>query len=163
MEYLYTSSHFDLINYYFSKLHIFKYVILSFFRESMIYAELEQKAVYNEDEKYVLFGDQGYGIMELVINPFPGRPNLEPEQQLFNQSMKVLRICVEWGFQKIISLFAFIDFKKNQKIYLQDVGSMYKVAVLLTNCHTCLYGSQTSAYFNTVPPTLNEYLELAIL
>jgi hypothetical protein len=52
--------------------------------------------------------------------------------------MKVLRIAVEWGFQKVASQFAFVDFKKNQKLLLQEVETMYKIAVLLTNCHTCL-------------------------
>ncbi|KAK4881548.1 hypothetical protein RN001_004867 [Aquatica leii] len=108
------------------------------FRDSMLYNELEQKAVFEENEKYFFFGDQAYGLMELLITPFPGRPQDMPaHQRQFNQSMKILRVSVEWGFQKIVSLFAF-------------------VAALLTNCHTCLYGSQTADYFNTVPPTLEE-------
>lgn len=56
---------------------------------------IEQKAVFGED-KFVLFGDQGYGLLVLLITPFPGAPDNIPAQQLqFNQSMKVLRIAVE--------------------------------------------------------------------
>lgn len=124
----------------------------------MLYNQLEQKAVFGENEKYVLYGDQAYGLMDLLITPFPGRPeDLPVHQNNFNHSMKILRVSVEWGFQKIVSLFAFIDFKKNQKLLLQNLDTIWKVAVLLTNCHTCLYGSQTADYFNTIPPTLEEY------
>lgn len=126
----------------------------------MLYTELEEKAVFGE-ERFVLYADQGYAIMELLITPFPGRrEDLQPQQVAFNEAMKVLRIAVEWGFQKIIALFAFVDFKKNQKLLLQDLEGMYKVAAILTNCHTCLYGGQVSTYFNIVPPTLNEYFGL---
>ena len=75
--------------------------------------------------------------------------------------MSAVRICVEWGFGKVISNFAFMDFKKNLHIYLQPLGKMYFVAVLLTNCHTCLYGSQTGMYFNLAPPDLHVYLHNA--
>lgn len=72
--------------------------------------------------------------------------------------MKVLRVSVEWGFQKIVSLFAFVDFKKNQKLLLSDIETFYKCVVLLTNCHTCLYGSQTGEYFNIMAPALENYI-----
>nr|CAH7747685.1 unnamed protein product [Callosobruchus chinensis]CAH7747688.1 unnamed protein product [Callosobruchus chinensis] len=38
--------------------------------------------------------------------------------------MKPLRQAVEWGFEKVVNEFAFLDFKKNQKLLLQDVGQM---------------------------------------
>jgi hypothetical protein len=38
-----------------------------------------------------------------------------------------MREAVEWGFGKIISDFAFLDFKKNLKLLLQNVGIMYSV------------------------------------
>ena len=69
-----------------------------------------------------------------------------------------VRVSVEWGFNKLISIFAFLDYKKNQKLYLQPVGKYYKVAALLINCHTCLYGSETTSYFGLQPPSLQEYL-----
>ena len=73
--------------------------------------------------------------------------------------MRSLRVTVEWGFGKVIQIFAFLDyFKKNQKLLWQQVSRMYKVAVLLTNCHTCLYGGNNSQYFNINPPQLEEYL-----
>ena len=66
-------------------------------------------------------------------------------QMIFNKRMSAVRICVEWAFGKVLSLFAYLD------LY-------YAVAVLLTNCHTCMYGSETSSFFNLQPPALLEYL-----
>lgn len=71
--------------------------------------------------------------------------------------MSAVRQVVEWGFGKTVALLAFLDFKKSQKIILQNVPQMYKVGTILTNCHTCLYGSQISMYFGLRPPSLQEY------
>ena len=67
-------------------------------------------------------------------------------------------IRVEWEFGKILKNFAFLDFRKNLKVLLSPVAKYYLVGALLTNCHTCLYGSQTSRYFNLEPPLLEHYL-----
>lgn len=85
--------------------------------------------------------------------------NISNLELQFNRGMSFVRQAVEWGFGKVVNNFAFVDFKKNQKIMVQEVPTMYKAAVLLTNCHTCLYGSETSMYFDARPPTLNEYLQ----
>jgi hypothetical protein len=69
-----------------------------------------------------------------------------------------VRVAVEWGYGRIVRYFAFLDFKKNLKVFLQPVAVYYAVGALLTNCHTCLYGSQTSRYFGIAPPSLEEYL-----
>lgn len=63
-------------------------------------------------------------------------------------------MSVEWGFGKICQTFAFLDFKKNLKLLLQPIGRYYLVAAILINCHTCLYGSQTSIYFDLDPPSI---------
>ena len=47
---------------------------------------------------------------------------------------------LEWSFGKCVVLWVFCDFKKNQKLYLQPVAKYWLSAVLLTNCHSCLYG-----------------------
>jgi hypothetical protein len=107
-------------------------------------------------QAYYLYGDSGYPIREYLISPFRGR--LSPEQQSFNSAMSKVRVSVEWGFGKLIQLFAFLDFKKNLKLYKQSVGKAYLVAAILTNAHTCLYGSQTSTKFECQPPTLRQYI-----
>ena len=126
-------------------------------RESMLYDQLEQWATFPNGERYALYGDCAYPIRELLLCPYSNR-NLTPLQQEFNARMSPLRQAVEWGFGKIVREFAFLDFKKNNKLMLQDVSTMYTTAAILTNCHTCLYGSQTAMYFNIEPPSLDEYL-----
>lgn len=128
------------------------------FRDSGLYNELEQYTVFDE-RKYWIYDDQGYSLRELLLRSFTQREIANnPVRQNFNNVLSSLRISVEWGFGKILQEFAFLDFKKNQK--LQEVGSMHIVGKLLTNCHTCLYGSQTSAYFAIEPPTLETFRKL---
>jgi hypothetical protein len=76
-----------------------------------------------------------------------------------------IRIPVEWSQGNVINLFSFLDFEKNLKINEREIGKYICVGALLTNLHTCLYGSQTSSYFsieieNVFPPTLEEYMEM---
>lgn len=108
-------------------------------------------------EPYIIYGDPAYGLSRNILAPFRGA-HLSPEQQDFNRAMSKVRVSVEWAFGKITQYFAYLDFKKNNKILLQPVGKYYLVATILTNCHTCLYGSQTSTFFNVSPPELETYL-----
>lgn len=72
--------------------------------------------------------------------------------------MSRLKVSVEWGFANILQLFPLVYFKKNLKIRKQKVPQFYKVATILTNCHTCLYGSQVCYYLEVGPPTLDDCL-----
>ncbi len=83
--------------------------------------------------------------------------NLNAAQQQFNKSMSSVRVAVEWLFGEIATYFAFNDFKKNSKIGLQSVSKIYPVSCLIFNAKTCLYGSQTSQFFQLVPPHLDEH------
>lgn len=87
-----------------------------------------RKAVFPQ-KTFCLFGDQGYPINNLLMCPYRQTANIQPHQLAFNASMKVPRVSVEWGFQKVLAEFAFLDFKKNQKLLLQDIEEYYKVAV----------------------------------
>jgi hypothetical protein len=77
----------------------------------------------------------------------------------YNKAMSAVRESVEWRFGDIINSFKFLDYKKNLKIGLSSVGKMYLVCALLRNAITCLYGNQTSEFFNLEPPTLEEYFQ----
>lgn len=67
------------------------------FRESELYNQLEQKVRLPNGTAFVLFGDQAYGIRELLLCPFPGH-DVNEEQRNFNASMSVVRQAVEWSF-----------------------------------------------------------------
>lgn len=138
---------------------------LRMLRDSEIEEQMENSAAFspsNEPNFYV-YGDQAYvrrGTL-YVLAPFKGRV-LTEEQKEFNKIMSAIRICVEWGFGKIAKLFAFVEFHHNQKLFLQPVSKYFLVCALLTNCHTCMYGSLTSDYFGLAPPTIREYLSSAM-
>ena len=124
-------------------------------QESGILDKLRPLTCSNGDP-FVLYGDPAYGVSRNIISPFRGQ--LTPSEMEFNKSMSALRVSVEWNFGKVTNLFAFLDFKKNLKILLQPVGKCYLVGILLTNCHSCLYNSQTSKFFDVRAPTLEVYL-----
>ena len=71
--------------------------------------------------------------------------------------MSKVRVSVEWVFGDIINYFKFLDFKKNLKIGLSAVGKMYIICALLHNARCCLYGSETSNYFQCEPPLIETY------
>ncbi|OQR88600.1 hypothetical protein ACHHYP_06726 [Achlya hypogyna] len=82
------------------------------------------------------------------------------KKKLFNQSMSRVRQAVEWSFGELKRLWAFIGYKDQNKIMLQRVESVVKVAMFLTTCHCCYNrGNQISLYFGLGPPTLEKYLQ----
>ena len=78
-------------------------------------------------------------------------------------AMRAVRVSVEWGFGKIMNNFQYLNHEENLRVLHQAVGLYYPVANILVNCHTCLYGSQTGAYFDLEPPALEDYLEGTVL
>ena len=79
-----------------------------------------RKITKPDGEPYVVYGDPAYGMSAHVISPFKGA-HLTQLQQQFNRLMSEVRVCVEWGFGKIIQYFAYLDFCKNLKVLLQPV------------------------------------------
>lgn len=128
-------------------------------RESGFLEELQNHVVFPEED-FVIYGDEGYALHALLLRPFTANQILQdPNRQIFNNAMRAMRVTVEWGFGKIVQIFAFLDFRKNQKLLWQEVSEMYRVATILSNCHTCLYGGNPSQYFHINPPPLEAYLQ----
>ena len=100
--------------------------------------------------------DPAYPLRIHLQAPLRGAA-ITPQMQMFNSSMSSVRISVEWLFGDILNYFKFLDFKKNLKIGLSSVGKMYVVCALLRNALTCLYGNQTSEFFQLNPPSLQDY------
>jgi hypothetical protein len=119
--------------------------------------DLMRDRMRDEKGPYCIFGDSGYPVCPQLLCPYKGA-NLTADQTSFNSVMSRHRITVEWGFGQVLNNFAFLDFRKNQKLLLQPVGKYYAVGVLFTNCLTALYGSNVCRAFNTQPPRLREYL-----
>ena len=106
---------------------------------------------------YAYMGTQHTLLHSMSKGPFKGA-HLNNAQKDFNASMSRVRVAVEWPFGGITEYFAFVDFKKNMKLYLQAVGKLYLVSTILYNARGCLYGSTTSKFFDVEPPILEDYL-----
>ena len=108
----------------------------------------------------IIYGDPAYGSNDILSSPFKGAV-LTDDQKKFNKTMSAIRVTVEWLFGIIKQAWAFIDWNKKHKILLSPVAKNVKVAVLLTNCRTCIRGSNSiSTFFDCPPPSLDEYLGL---
>ena len=103
-----------------------------------------------------IYGDPAYPLRVHLQGPFRDAI-LTPQKELYNYSMNSVRTSVEWLFADVQNYFKFIDFKKNLKVGLSSVGKMYVVSALLRNALTCLYGNETSEYFQLDPPSLQDY------
>ena len=64
-----------------------------------------------------------------------------PQMAMFSGSMSSVRVSVEWLFGDIVNYFKFLDFKKNLKIGLSNIGKTYVVCALMRNALTCFYGN----------------------
>ncbi len=111
---------------------------------------------YAPAQRMLIYADGGYALTTVTITPH--RMPITPAQIAFNHRMSSHRMSAEWGFGGVKTNFAFIDFAKNQKVWLQPVGLYFRVATILTNCRACLYGNQGSMHFGMAPPVLEEYL-----
>ena len=106
---------------------------------------------------FTLFGDKGYPLEPELLTPFRGN-NLTQDELGFNQQMSRARICVEWGFAGVGAQFQLLNMWRRLKLNRVPIGQYYVVSTLLFNCMACIYGNQTSKFFNVQPPTLAEYL-----
>ena len=77
--------------------------------------------------------------------------------EIFNEKMSAVRASVELLFADIVNYFKFLDFKKNLRIGLSQVGKLYIVCAILRNALTCLYSNTTAKYFGVDPPSLQDY------
>ena len=119
--------------------------------------QLELQSFSPAGQAMCIYGDPAYPHGIHLQRPYAQRAGFVPDQQAFNQSMSQVRVSVEWVFGDVLNYFKFVDFKKSQKIGLSAVGKIYVVCTLLQNALTCLYGNNTSKFFNVQPPTVEEY------
>ena len=130
--------------------------------ESKLQNKLLAHAFKANGEEIFLYGDGAYTLQRGILGSYRAAPNTElsAQQKFFNTSMSRRRICVEWSFGKVSQLWGYTSYKRGMKLGLSPVGTYYRVAIFLTNCHTCYYGSNTSMYFKCAPPTIHDYLNL---
>jgi len=123
--------------------------------------ELPTFCVDSNDEVYYIYGDPAYPLRTFLQRPFKGSL-LTLEQEEYNTKMSRVRVTVEWAFKDVSSIFSALDFTRQEKIRLSPLALKYKVAVILTNCLTCIRGhNQISLYFGLRPPPIHVYLRTA--
>jgi hypothetical protein len=79
-----------------------------------------------------------------------------PWMVTINRIMSPIRVAIEWIFGKVIARSKHADYR--QYAYKSPVTKIFYLSVLLTNCHTCLYGSQCDTTFFVAPPSIDDYL-----
>ena len=124
--------------------------------DSHLYDDLSQFAFDSAGHPMCLYGDPAYPLRLHLQAPFRNVA-LTPPMVNFNSHMSAVRSSVEWLFGDIVNYFKFLDFKKNLKIGLSQIGKMYIVCAILQNALTRLYSNSTSKYFELEPPTLQQY------
>lgn len=124
--------------------------------DSGLLNDLQRLAYSPGGHPMCVYGDLAYPLRVNLQAPFRNAV-MTPLMEAFNHSMSTVRESVEWLFNDIINYFKFMDFRKNLKIGLSSIGKMYVVCAILRNALTCLYGNQTSSFFQLEPPSLEEY------
>lgn len=131
---------------------------MTLYHESGLDAILANELVI-DGVQFHIYGDAAYFLRPWLQTAFQGI--LTAQEAAFNDSMKVPRTAVEWGFKDVKQTCTTLDYPRKLKIRESPVGQLYNVGVLFWNFRCCLYGGATSTFFTCPPPTLGEYLALA--
>lgn len=109
--------------------------------------------------QYKAYSDAAYPILTRIDRGYRAA-NLTAAQRAYNRALAEIRVCVEWQFGKVTSLHPSIENKANLKLVQQPIGKYSTVAALISNVHTCLYGSVTGRFFCVNPPSLEDYFDV---
>jgi hypothetical protein len=80
------------------------------------FEQKQEQWVDRDGSPFCIYGDPAYPVRPYLQSPFK-QGQLTADQVAFNQSMSSCTEAVEWGFGKIISLFAFLDYKKTSRFF----------------------------------------------
>lgn len=106
-----------------------------------------------------LYADKVYNNSTLVTAAWSLRHGVvQAWMTAQNAMMSKIRVSIEWAFGRIIGTNKYAAFSRTLMIQNSPLAQYYTVAVLLTNCRTCLCGDIDTLYFGVEPPTLEEYL-----
>jgi nuclease HARBI1 len=106
-----------------------------------------------------IYGDGAYRACRFVMGPYLGGQELPQEKRDVNYAMSSVRIAVENIFSQIAKLWAFTSWRGSLRAGSSPITAYLSVAVLLTNCITCLRGGNLiSRRFGIAPPIIEEYL-----
>jgi nuclease HARBI1 len=114
-----------------------------------------QPIVVGPQRTYMIYGDAAYQGQPLVLPPYVDPPVGSPFARV-NAAFSSLRVRIENNFATMNNHWCATMLKKSQRSGLQPVALYFFVAVLFTNIHTCMNG--TNVPFDINPPTVQRYL-----
>jgi hypothetical protein len=102
--------------------------------------------------KRTAFGDSIYPFLTNIRTYWPATI-ANRFRELENRGLKQTRIAIEWNYMTTSNLYGLLrNWDKLKVIGSANTAVVYTVATLLRNFHVCLYGCETSAYFNIILP-----------
>ena len=111
----------------------------------------------NNEFKYTAYGDSAYQRSEFMYTMNSGQ-NLTVRQMQENACLCAVREPIEWGNKELKNYFKGITFGDSLRLGSMPICEMILFSILATNFLCCLYGNQTSEYFQCMPPSLEDYL-----
>jgi hypothetical protein len=127
------------------------------FHDSLI-NDLLQQCQAGEAISYCTYEDSAY-IVVIDTNVL-ARHFVEPlsvRDVLENRVLSSCREVIEWDYGDVGTMWALVDYKKILRLRKMPVGDMYLVAMILRNAYVTMFGSNTSSFFEMIPPTLEEW------
>lgn len=125
--------------------------------QSRLAEMLSDRAKGFSGRQMFVYGDPAYAEKGPIISGLKKVENLTQEERNLNSWMSKYRESVEWGIGKTIMLWGQFSRIQTNRVGSSPIGREFLVAVLLTNAHTILYGSEIGSKFRMDVPTLNEY------
>lgn len=107
---------------------------------------------------FIGYADKLYPYKERLVRTPKGV--LEGGQKALRSAFSAVRQAVEWGFGVDSNNHTGNDYFRKLKLLQSSagVGALTWVCVFISNCNTCMRGSnQVSSYFGIDPPTLAEF------
>jgi hypothetical protein len=85
-----------------------------------------------------LYGDSAYHLSHGVISLSGPRKQISQRKRRFNKDVSSHWIAVEHYFGQVFRLWTSLCSKQGLEVGNQAVAAFFVVAMLLSNCHTCL-------------------------
>lgn len=136
---------------------------LAVLSRSGIVSRLER--MFGHASPFRVFGDSAYRTDGHVISHRHSGVLVGEQEEAESTCMSAQRTSVEHFFGITVNLWRHVDFRGNIRILTGgDSGRTYRLAVLLTNMHTCANGgNQISLKFGISPPSLHTYMRGGIV
>ena len=106
-------------------------------KESKVLNQIAMNWVMEDDSFFHLFGGKCYTRCKYIAAPY--KVAITNAQEAFNNRLSHFRMHVEYGFGKVVNLFPFTYYVKQNKLLLQPVPDIYLAATILANCHSCFF------------------------